>query len=387
MTADILDQEILERSGIVPSPGLMIRGLETDERSADSIAYYIAYVHVADVSSPVEIRFEINAAVAVADDDVPGNHILNACGHLAAYAESVAFRIEATVAHQYVPGGDSDSPAVLVAPRLYCDGVVATVEGAVFYQYIRSVFGIATIVIEIVTGNLHSPHCDIVAEHRMDHPVGAVQDGNAFYQYILAAEGLDHTGRQDRLVAKTTFFHRDAVKTHLAKAVLLRGALRTEACETAGSTAVQHSLSGYRDILLAIGIHEWGIIIQLRPLEYRTHGRKVIGNIGTEQEFRPFFKMKIHIALEDDRALAFVTSFTDNHTAATFGAAALYGRIQRKDEFSAGGHFIGDIPKRGFPYPRQNFRLKRTGAAGNSKQACQTKHKSVPHHFFRRMRY
>ena len=201
---DIPDHEPAERRGMVfPALRFVVR-FEKNEGLAHAVGLHAADEDIFDITSAVEVRFEIDAVADVGHAHILDDYVAHAARNLAADADAVGLRSERAVADQDVFRGTTDTPCVVITARFDGDAVVARAEGTVFDQYVRAGLRVAAVVVEVVTVHRHATHRDVFARQWMNDPERGIHEGHALDQHVRTIDRFQHGGAQVMALTEQT---------------------------------------------------------------------------------------------------------------------------------------------------------------------------------------
>src|SRR5471030_1108838 len=206
---------MIEQGGVVAAARAVVIVFEPYKRRPRAVALHVIHVNVFDKTAAVEVRFKVNGAQAFYQVYPVYINIPYTGRHFAADAKSVGFRSKNTIANDHVFGRLPYPPAILVAAGFNGYAIVARGKGTVLYQHIGAGLGVAAIIVQIHAVDGYILDGNIVTEHRMDNPVGRVDDGYTVDQHVFAAKKLDHIRRQMRSLAKNPFVYGRTIASHL----------------------------------------------------------------------------------------------------------------------------------------------------------------------------
>src|SRR5262249_44029010 len=132
-----------------------------------------------DAQGPVQARAVHAAAFR--------ENVAGASGYFAADGHAAVAVFHRAVPDDHVFHSNADTTAVVVAPRLQRDAIVAGIEGAPFDEHVAARFRIASIIVRPVSHDGHVTHGDIGRQDGVDLPHRRIPDGDALDQDVLAA--------------------------------------------------------------------------------------------------------------------------------------------------------------------------------------------------------
>ena len=202
----------------------------------------------------------------------------------------------AIVLNNNIEAGTIDTNTVPISSGLNCNAVIAYVKSAVLNNHIAGSFRVTAVVIMQMAVYIHALYQNGVTKYRIDLPHRRIQNGDILNQHVLAIVRLHKIRTQEAIVraapilargfAVLTFCNRRinlALSKQLGAGIVLRFNLfslalrqiirarafplmpyhRARIFSVAGRRlAIQRTLAGERDVLLAVCVNKRRIVHQ-----------------------------------------------------------------------------------------------------------------------------
>lgn len=271
---------------------------------------------------------------AVVDVDVA-----DAAGEFAADRDELVAAFHDAAAHNDVFGGGGEAPAVAVAAGLDGDGVVALVEHAVLDEEVSCHFGIDTVVVVAVGGDVDAADDDAVAEVEVDGPERAVADFDVFDEDAAAAVELDELGAEIVFAGGHLAFGDGGVFGHHFVELLERGHVRGRAFVPLApdiEAGEECAGAGEGDVVAVEGVDERGVVETLHAFPGGVDGGEVVAWVGGEFEDGAVGEVEVDVGAEVDGA-GEPASWGNDYAAAAGVVAGLDGAAEGGGRGGEGG--------------------------------------------------
>ena len=206
-----------------------------------------------------------------------------------------------------VLAGHADPPALGIASGLDRDVVVPGVEERVLDDHVPAGLRVHAVIVRAQALQVHAVDGHVLAQHGVQQPHRGVVQRDALHQDVLALVELHEVRPEHVPFAEHPLGDRHPFLTHLEQrlpVLLLQSGARVLPVPPVVriGIAVEGAVPGHCDVLHLVAVDEWGVVVQLHPLEPGLHYRQVVALVLAEQDRGIVGQMQVDVVLEVDRS-------------------------------------------------------------------------------------
>src|SRR5581483_5853723 len=307
----VFDHDVADDGAVRPGSPRFVKEIYPQDRFGPAAALDVTHKDVLDAAPAAGVRFEAQRAfqVRAVHPAVLDKHVAHAARHLAAHHDAAVPILHRAVADDYVFSGRGDAAAVVVAPGLDRDAIVARVKDAVLDQHVAARFRVAAVVVRAVADDGDAAHGDVLAEYRVDFPHRRVVDRHALNQHVARAVRLDEAGPQAIARPEDALRDRDAPLIEIEQPfdaarpfLRLAPAFGPRPPVFNRGRAVEYTPARDCDVLLLEGVDERRVVHALGAFKPREDDGQILLRVGNKFERRAFGDVQVDMAPEVDRA-------------------------------------------------------------------------------------